>query len=386
MDVLLGSHRNSGQCPLLISIKRNDISNLIREMQHTGAQSPAHKYSIHTGFLSRREFLKISGVGLLALFLSELNLNKTLAAPHIRQGRVVYHNINVRDAPSFSGKRVNSYRRDTILEITEQVSGGVEGDYNRTWYRLGNEGYVYSGGIQPVSTVLNHVITAIPETGVVGEITIPYADSFWAINRSPTPGPRLYYASTHWITAMVIDQRDGSPWYKAYDNLNNSHYYTRTDWVRIIPAADLTLTSPGVAESDKHIEISLDRQILLAFESNVPVHASRVATGKPHYETPTGSFRTFHKRPTYHMTGGADITSTFDLPGVPWDSYFTDSGAAMHGTYWHNDYGHPHSHGCVNMTPEDARWIYRWTLPSVAEGERFILIPGEGTRVLIHQS
>jgi hypothetical protein len=341
---------------------------------------------MHPGFLSRREFLKMSGAGLLALFLSEFTLNKAVAAPHLRQGRVVYNSLIVRDAPAFSGKRVKSYRRDTILEITAQVSGGIESDYNRIWYRLGNEGFVYSGGVQPVSTILNSAVASIPETGVVGELTIPYADSVWAINRSPTPGPRLYYASTHWITALVVDQRDGSSWYKAYDNLYNSYYYTRPEWMRIIPAADLTLTSPGVPESEKHIEISLDRQILLAFEANVPVHVARVATGKTHYETPTGSFRTFHKRPTYHMTGGANIASTFDLPGIPWDSYFTDSGAAMHGTYWHNDFGHPHSHGCVNMTAEDALWIYRWTLPSVPSGERFIIKPGEGTRVLVFQS
>jgi len=328
----------------------------------------------------------MSGAGLLALFLSELTLNKAVAAPHLRQGRVVYNSLIVRDAPVFSGKRVKSYRRDTILEITEQVSGGTQSDYNRIWYRLGIEGFVYSGGVQPVSTVLNSTVPSIPETGVVGELTIPYADSAWAINRSPTPGPRLYYASTHWITALVVDQRDGSSWYKAYDNLYNSYYYTRPEGVRIIPAADLTLTSPGVPDSEKHIEISLDRQILLAFESNVPVHVACVATGKTHYETPTGSFCTFHKRPTYHMTGGANIASTFDLPGIPWDSYFTDSGAAMHGTYWHNDFGHPHSHGCVNMTPEDALWIYRWTLPSVPSGERFIIKPGEGTRVLVFQS
>ena len=341
---------------------------------------------MHTGILSRRDFLKLSGLSLFALFLYNLNPGKAMAAPTSRQGRVVYNSLIVRNAPGFSGSRVKSCRRDSILKISEQVFGGVNSDYNRIWYRVGDEEYVYSGGVQPVATLHNDAVKGIPETGVLGEITIPYADSVWGINRSPAPGPRLYYASTHWISALVVDKRDASLWYRAFDNLYNSYYYTRPESVHILSAAELSPLSPQLPESEKHIEISLDRQILVAFESNVPVFTARVATGQVHYETPTGWFRTFHKRPTYHMTGGADVTTVFDLPGVPWDSYFTDSGPAMHGTYWHNDFGHPHSHGCVNMTPQDARWIYRWTLPSVPNGERFILKPGEGTRVLISQS
>ena len=54
---------------------------------------------------------------------------------------------------------------------------------------------------------------------------------------------------------------------------------------------------------------------------------------------------------------------SFDLPGIPWVSYFTTGGVAFHGTYWHNDYGAPRSHGCVNVTSEDAKWLFRWSMP-----------------------
>jgi len=337
-------------------------------------------------FLSRHDFLKLSGAALLSLLLSELHLDKVRAAPAPMQGRVLYDSLIVRAAPAFSGARVRSFKRDNILDVTGQVFGGVDGDYNRIWYRLGNEEYVYSGGVQPVNTVLNGLVTGIPETGVLGEITIPIADSYWAINRSPYPGPWLYYRTTHWIKALVVDQRDGSLMYKVYDNLYNSYYYTRPDGMHVFSPEEIAPLSPQVPEKEKHIEIYLDRQLLLAFEWNVLVYAARVATGKKNYETPTGWFRTFHKRPTYHMTGGADIFSVFDLPGVPWDSYVTDTGVAIHGTYWHNDFGHPHSHGCINMSPQDAKWIYRWTLPTVPPGERLMLEPGTGTRVLIAQS
>jgi hypothetical protein len=338
------------------------------------------------GFLSRRDFLKLSGTALLSILLSEMHMDTARAAPSSDQGRVLYNSLIVRDAPAFSGTRVSTFPRDTILELTGQVFGGADGDYNRIWYRLGNEGYVYSGGIQPVKTELNHPVTGIPETGVLGEITTPYADSVWAINRNPYPGPRLYYGTTHWIKSLVVDQRDGSQWYKAYDNLYNTHYYTRPEWMHVFSPEEITPISPQVPGNEKHIEIYLDRQLLLAFEWNVLIYAARVATGLKNYETPCGWFTTFHKRPTYHMTGGADVYSVFDLPGVPWDSYITDTGVAIHGTYWHNDFGHPHSHGCINMAPQDAKWIYRWTLPTVPPAERLVLEPGVGTRVLIAQS
>ena len=335
------------------------------------------------GILSRRDFLKLSSATLLGLLFSDLHLDSVRAASSPMQGRVQATSLVVRDAPAFSGKKVTSVKRDNLLDITDQVFGGAEGDYNRLWYRLGNQGYVYSGWVQSVSTALNPVVTEIPETGVLGEITIPYADSSYGINGSPSPGPRLYYATTHWITALVVDKRDGSQWYKAYDAATNVYCYTRPEWVHLFLPEETAPLSPQVPGQEKHIEIYLDRQLLLAYEWDVLVYAARVATGRKNYESPTGWFHTFHKRPTYHMFGGADEASIFDLPGVPWDSYITDSGVALHGTYWHNDFGTPHSHGCINMALQDAKWIYRWTLPPVPPGERLIIETGVGARVRI---
>jgi lipoprotein-anchoring transpeptidase ErfK/SrfK len=73
----------------------------------------------------------------------------------------------------------------------------------------------------------------------------------------------------------------------------------------------------------------------------------------------------------------------YDLPGVPWVSFFTGTGISFHGTYWHNDYGQPRSHGCVNLTPADAKFIYRWTRPAVPPETQYLHLPGEGTLVQI---
>jgi hypothetical protein len=341
---------------------------------------------ILNGDLSRRDFLKLSSATLLGLLFAELSSGRVRAETPVKLGRVLYPSLIVRDAPAFTGKKVKSYKKDNLVDIAGEVFGGVEGDYNRIWYHLAEGTYVYSGGVQPVEQTLNDLVTEIPSTGVLGQVTIPYADSMWAINRSPYPGPRLYYATNHWITELVTDKRDGSLWYKAFDNLWNSYYYIPPRWVHVFSPDEIAPLSAQVPEEAKHIEIYLNRQVLLAFEWDTLVYAARVATGQKDYETPTGVFRTFHKRPTYHMTGGADISTVFDLPGVPWDSYFTDSGAAIHGTFWHNDFGHTHSHGCVNMLPQDAKWIYRWTLPTVPAGERLMLEPGKGTRVQVSNS
>jgi hypothetical protein len=373
----LGLCGYAGECPLLELTKRKVV--LL-------GTTPDKRFSKTNGFLSRRDFLKLSGAALLSLFLSEIRPAGSNAASLPMQGRVVYRSLIVRDAPAFSGVQVGSVLRDSLLEIKEHVYGGVNGDYNRLWYHLVDDRYVYSGGVQPVATLTNSLNSIVPATGVLGEITVPYAETVWAVNRSPSPGPRLYYASTHWVDGLVTDQRDGTLWYKAYDNLYNSHYFIRPEVVHLFSPEEISPISAQVPEHEKHIEIVLDRQVLLAFEWDMLVYAARVATGQKNFESPTGWFHTFHKRPTYHMTGGADEFSVFDLPGVPWDSYVTDGGVAIHGTYWHNDFGHPHSHGCINMSPQDAKWIYRWTLPTVPSGERLVLEPGIGTRVLISQS
>jgi L,D-transpeptidase catalytic domain len=337
--------------------------------------------------ISRRDFLKLGGSALLGCLFSGLDLDRAFATISLpARGRVLYTSLRVRQAPDFSADQVGSLLFDNLVDIVEQVVGGVPEDANHAWYRLASGNYVHSGGIQLVETNLNDTVLEIPSTGVVGEITVPYADTTWAINRSPAPGPRLYFKTTHWVDQVVTDKRDGSLWYGCYDNLWNSHYYTRPAWMRILTAEDLSPLSPDVPADEKHIDVVLDQQLLYAWSGATLVHLARTSTGQDGYETPTGWYRTFHKRPTYHMTGGYDASTTFDLPGVPWDTYISESGIAIHGTFWHNDFGTRHSHGCINLAPDAARWIYRWTDPPVPPGEKVVLAPGNGTRVHVRQS
>ncbi len=111
----------------------------------------------------------------------------------------------------------------------------------------------------------------------------------------------------------------------------------------------------------KWIDIDLSQQLITAYEGDEPVFRALVSTGTARYPTPTGNFRIMTKLPSDDMTGGlAGTDDYYYLPDVPWVMYFRAGGYAIHGTYWHNNFGRPMSHGCVNMRIPDAQWLYNW--------------------------
>lgn len=350
-----------------------------------------------SGRFSRRDFLKFSGSAALGFFLPALNLPAvklngsypTPAATTPALGRVAYNRVKVYDIPDTSGKELKTFKFDQVLIIDEQVSGVDESAYNRVWYRLQEGGYVYSGGIQPVNNILNVPVTEIPKGGLLAELTVPFSDARWKATEASQRGYRLYYGTTYWITALLADQTK-SLWYQIYDDLFKLTFYIRAEHMRIIPPQELTPISAQVPEDYKSIVVSLPEQLLVAYEDSRPVFTAKISSGvskgkRSWASTPTGVFSTFFKRPAGHMSGGDGISSYYDLPGVPWASYIDMNGVSIHGTYWHNDYGKPHSHGCVNLASEHAKWIFRWSTPAVPDGKRFIYKPGTGTQVVISE-
>jgi hypothetical protein len=335
--------------------------------------------------ITRRDFLKLSGAGLFGLLLADVNTKNSQASEidTTQRGRVLYWNLPVRIEPKNSAHMVSNYKRDNLLPISGKVFGGEDGDYNRWWFKIGHEGYAYSGGLQLVETRLNPTRVDFPETGVLGEITVPYSESYWRTSGLPYLGSLMYYGTTHWIQGIEADKMDGTVWYKTYDHLYDKYYYLRPDHVRIIPPNEITPISPNINPEDKSIDVILDKQVVRAFVGDRCVFVSKAATGKGIQKTPSGTFRTFHKRPTAHMVGGTDIDNYYDLPGVPWDTYITEDAVAFHGAYWHNDFGTPHSYGCINLPVDAAKWIYRWTIPSVPYDQRYILEPGRGVEVRV---
>jgi LysM repeat protein len=112
-------------------------------------------------------------------------------------------------------------------------------------------------------------------------------------------------------------------------------------------------SSPAPA-GGRWIDVNLSAQRLTAYEGNTPVRSTLVSTGLPRTPTPTGQYRTYVKYASASMAGPG-----YYLAGVPYVMYFY-RGYALHGTYWHTNFGHPMSHGCINLPTSEAQWLYSW--------------------------
>lgn len=331
-------------------------------------------------FLSRQEFLKLGGLGLLGTLIPPLQASSS--EPSISWGRVLEESVDVFEKPSFSANVLRSYAQDNILSIYRTVIGGPELIYNQAWYQVGDSGYVHSSLLQPVEIKFNQPVSEIVKWGQLAEVSVPFTSALLSPNRDSQRMYRYYYASTHWVNKVIVDDYD-QVWYRVMDDqVKGNYYFVRASHLRIIPEEELAPLSPEVPLEHKKLEVRVEEQLVVAYENNSPVYIVQASTGDlEKWETPLGEFKTFYKRPSRHMAAGNLAFGDYDLPGVPWVSYLTDYGIAFHGTYWHYEFGKARSHGCINLTPEAAKWIYRWTQPVVPPDYELRYREGFGTRV-----
>lgn len=142
----------------------------------------------------------------------------------------------------------------------------------------------------------------------------------------------------------------------------------------------------GQSTGDKWIEVNLTTQHLYAHDGDRVVFDFPISSGLPWFPTVTGEFHIWAKIRSQRMTGGSVENGTFyDLPNVPFVQYF-HMGYGLHGTYWHNDFGKPRSHGCVNISIPNSEKLFYWTDPQLAPNEysRTNINPDESTRVVVH--
>ncbi len=143
-----------------------------------------------------------------------------------------------------------------------------------------------------------------------------------------------------------------------------------------------TTTADG---AEKWIDVNLTTEQLTAYEGNKVVMQFPISSGK-WGPTPEGTFNIWSKTRSQSMIGGSQELGTYyNLPNVP-DNMFFFSGFALHGAYWHNNFGHPMSHGCVNEPLANAHQIFEWAGPIVPPGQNAVRATPEnpGTRVVIH--
>lgn len=121
------------------------------------------------------------------------------------------------------------------------------------------------------------------------------------------------------------------------------------------PSTPAPTPAPGHGTAgEKWIDINLSRQTLTAYEGRTPVFTAIVSTGTSRTPTVVGTYQIYVKYRSTTMSGPG-----YHLTNVPFTMYFF-RGYGIHGTYWHNNFGTPMSHGCVNMRTSDAEWLYNW--------------------------
>lgn len=148
----------------------------------------------------------------------------------------------------------------------------------------------------------------------------------------------------------------------------------------------------GTSSAERWIEIDLSDQKIKAWDGSTLYLESLVSSGLPWYPTPVGEFRVWAKVRATKMEGGVGKYYYY-LPNVPYVMFFQNDkvpswrGYGLHGTYWHNDFGRVHSHGCVNLPTSVAEKLYYWTTPVLQEGKGWVFADegNPGTRMVIHE-
>lgn len=168
---------------------------------------------------------------------------------------------------------------------------------------------------------------------------------------------------------------DGIRWYQvASDQWVHQHRVAK-----VLPLQEV----PHNVDTERWISIDLFEQVLIAYEGDQPVFATLVSTGLPRWPTYEGTFNIYIRHQREYMSWGTVGDDFYSLEEVPWTMFF-DAGRALHGAYWHDGFGYRRSHGCVNLSITDARWLYDW----VAEvmGSRSSRVREQGPAVYVYSS
>lgn len=331
--------------------------------------------------LSRREFLKLTGIGVGTLVARPWeNFPYQADFPQAeRLGRVNTGTIDLYLRPDINSPVVSPLYPDQVVPWIREVVGSNPKRHNQRFVETPN-GYIWSPELQPVRNTPQVPVDNMPQTslgeGMWVEVTVPYVE-LYLINPAPfAPSVknaiedglnyRLYYGQIIWVDQVRVDG-NGQHLYRVNERFSwEDLFWAQAEAFRPLTEEDLAPISPGVG--DKRVDVNISRQTVSCYEGDTEVFYARVSTGKMGEDTETDLglwFRIWRKMVSSHMTGGT-TGGGWDLAGVAWTTLYGSLGIAFHSTFWHNNYGVRMSRGCVNMTPEDARFIFRWTTPIVA--------------------
>jgi len=284
-------------------------------------------------------------------------------------GRAIYP-ITFYERPAISATRLNRRSQDQAFLILGEVRAPYTA-HNDLWY-MTHLGYVPSAWVQPIQVYPPQpFVRNAGEWGLWGQVSQVYTTAYAEPSLQARQVYRLYAGTVYHVMETFEDDH-GTGWYKIYDDFpprDPSHQWVLARDVRRVLGAEMSPIHPFVG--NKHIEVDLGKQTLTCHEGDQVVFTTRTASGiaADGTGTPTGKVAVMLKQASRHMCntpypGGPPLVGEhFDLPGIPWNTFFDMEGTAIHGTYWHNDFGVQRSHGCLNVSFEAARWVYRWVHP-----------------------
>ena len=268
--------------------------------------------------------------------------------PSGRKGIVTATALNVRARPGVSTTNppVASLRAGAEVTIYEERAAAGE-----TWYRIGTDRWVLAAWVRVIETLAQSIAQIQPADQ---KLSLPLG---WVVpdtlevRAHPGVGagnPVIAQLSHNQVLPILEETTaGGARWVRIAEQ----------QWVeaRQVGVASKRARPSSIGPSALWVAVNLSQQTLVAYEGDQPVFAALAATGLPGTPTVQGIFRTWRRLATGKMSGPG-----YYIEDVTWTCYFY-SGYALHTAYWHDKFGRPRSHGCVNLSPYDAWWLYQWS-------------------------
>lgn len=228
------------------------------------------------------------------------------------------------------------------------AGAGTQGD----WTQVTADRWIPSSFLSENVTISRYAGVQLPAEG------LPYTMA-WTLKHlypSSVPGgdPQesnglMYrYTRVNIYSTVVVD---GYNWYQ----IGNNEWLHQFNVAKILPIA-----RPEGVNTHKWVSVDLYEQVLIAYEGETPVFSTLISSGLSEWATNEGLFNVYLRFARTTMSGAYSQPDFYYLQEVPWTMYF-DGDIALHGTYWHDGFGYRQSHGCVNMSITDAKWLYEWS-------------------------
>ena len=270
-----------------------------------------------------------------------------------------YAHVVQNDAPVYSHPIEAAYglppkRRLGVGYVWVSVQGRTTYE-NRDYYQINADEYVSAEALRIYRP------SAFQGVILAGQPERPFAWVLRAVQPALTPEGAVnaaapVYQRYELVQIFGTERRSDQVWYL----IDTDQWINQTYVGKVSPSE----VPAGVEAGAAWIDINLFEQTLAAYSGDRMVYATLVSSGLPGWNTPPGLFQVWQKVTAGKMSGAENRPDYYFLEDVPWSLFFNQD-IALHGAYWHDGFGFRHSHGCVNLAPLDAKWLFDWAPDSV---------------------